>query len=84
MKEHIVFYKGSTASQLGDNSEALKLYKEYYSLYPKGAYIEGVLYELALLTNTTNKNMGKEYARELVNNYPNSLYINDYIRDIVK
>ena len=84
LKEHIVFYKGSTASQLGDNSEALKLYKEYYSLYPKGAYIEGVLYELALLTNTTNKNMGKEYARELVNNYPNSLYINDYIRDIVK
>lgn len=84
LKEHIVFYKGSTASQLGDNSEALKLYKEYYSLYPKGAYIEGVLYELALLTNTTNKDMGKEYARELVNNYPNSLYINDYIRDIVK
>ncbi|MDU4658657.1 MAG: hypothetical protein E6Y39_00675 [Clostridium butyricum] len=42
------------------------------------------MYELALLTNTTNKNMGKEYARELVNNYPNSLYINDYIRDIVK
>lgn len=84
LKEHIVFYKGSTASQLGDNSEALKLYKEYYSLYPKGSYIEGVLYELALLTNTTNKDMGKEYARELVNNYPNSLYINDYIRDIVK
>lgn len=84
LKEHIVFYKGSTASQLGDNSEALKLYKEYYTLYPKGAYIEGVLYELALLTNTTNNNMGKEYARELVNNYPNSLYINDYIRDIVK
>ena len=83
LKEHIVFYKGSTASQIGDNSEALKLYKEYYSLYPKGAYIEGVLYELALLTNTTNKDMGKEYAEELVNNYPNSLYINDYIRGIV-
>ncbi len=83
LKEHIVFYKGSTASQIGDNSEALKLYKEYYSLYPKGAYIEGVLYELALLTNTTNKDMGKEYAEELVKNYPNSLYINDYIRGIV-
>lgn len=82
LKEHIVFYKGSTASQTGDNPEALRLYKEYYSLYPKGSYIEGVLYELALLTNTTNKDMGKEYAEILVNDYPNSLYINEYIKEI--
>ena len=84
LKEHIVFYKGSTASQIGDNNDALKLYKEYYSLYPKGAYIEGVLYELALLTNTTNKDMGKQYAEELVNKFPNSVYINDYIKEIVQ
>lgn len=84
LKEHIVFYKGSTASQIGDNNDALKLYKEYYSLYPKGAYIEGVLYELALLTNTTNKDMGKQYAEELVNKFPNSVYINDYIKEIIK
>ena len=75
------FIKEVLHLNIGDNSEALKLYKEYYSLYPKGAYIEGVLYELALLTNTTNKDMGKEYAEEIVNNYPNSLYINDYIRE---
>ena len=36
-----------------------------------------------VVNNTTNKDMGKEYAEELVNNYPNSLYINDYIRGIV-
>ena len=84
LKEHIVFYKASNASQMGNNIDALKLYKEYYSLYPNGTYIEGVLYELALLTNTTNKNMGKEYANELISNYPNSLYINDYIKEIVK
>ena len=69
---------------MGDNSEALKLYKEYYSMYPKGAYIEGVLYELALLTNTTNKDMGKQYAQELVERYPNSVYINDYIKQIIE
>ena len=84
LKEHIVFYKGSTASQLGHNNDALKLYKEYYSLYPKGAYIEGALYELALLTNTTNKDMGKQYAQELVNKFPNSVYVNDYIKEILK
>ena len=84
LKEHIVFYKGSTASQMKDNTEALKLYKEYYSLYPKGAYIEGVLYELALLTNTTNKDMGRQYAQELVEKYPNSIYINDYIKQIIE
>lgn len=84
LKEHIVFYKGSTASQMSDNSEALKLYKEYYSMYPKGSYIEGVLYELALLTNTTNADMGKKYAKELVERYPNSIYINDYIRKIIE
>mgnify|MGYP004663367537 CR=1 FL=1 len=83
LKEHILFYRGSTASQLDDNAQALTLYKEYYNLYPKGSYIEGVLYELALLTTPTNKDMGKQYAKELVDKYPNSMYINDRINQLL-
>lgn len=83
LKEHIIFYQGSTASQMGNNNEAIEYYKKYNSLYPKGSYIEGVLYELALLTNTTDKDMGKLYAEKLVDNYPNSMYINDYIKNIL-
>lgn len=84
LKEHIIFYKASTALEIGDSGEALKCYKEYYSLYPKGSYIEGVLYELSLLTYKTNKDVARQYAEELMNNYPDSLYINDRIRDIIQ
>lgn len=84
LKEHILFYKGSTASQLNNSEEALNCYKEYYKLYPKGSYVEGVLYEMALLADKTDKDMARLYAEKLMDGYPNSLYINDRIREILK
>lgn len=83
LKEHIIYYRASTLLQKGNNSDALKVYEEYYNQYHKGAYVQGVLYELALLDNDINKEKSKSYANTLINDYPGSIYINDYIANII-
>lgn len=82
-KEHILFYRASNSSQMLKNDLAMKQYEEYYQNYPNGVYIEGVLYELAILTISIDKEKSKIYANELINNFPKSIYINDYIVNIL-
>lgn len=82
-KEHIIFYRASNLSQLMKNDLAIKQYEEYYEQYPNGVYREGVLYELVLLNSSIDKEKSKKYANELVNSFPQSIYINDYIINIL-
>lgn len=83
LDEHIIFYRGSTASEHGNRELALQMYEKYNELYSDGPYIEGVLYELALITEESDREKAKVYAEKLVNNYPQSLYINDRINQIL-
>lgn len=83
LEQHIIFYRGSTASEQGDKDLTLMMYEKYDQLYPNGPYIEGVLYELALLTSDNDVEKAKAYAQRLIDNYPQSIYINDKIIDIV-
>lgn len=83
LKEHIMYYKANTSLQLEENTVALEEYEEYYNEYPEGVYIEGVLYQLALLIDGIDKEKSKDYAKQLFSNYPNSIYINDYIIKII-
>ncbi len=83
LKEHILFYLGSSESQKGDNSNAIKTYEEYYNEYPKGVYAQGVIYELALLNSSVDIEKSKFYANTLINEFPGSIYINDYIVNIL-
>ena len=76
-KEHILFYRASNSLKRGDEKTALKQYEEYYSKYPKGVYTEESLYELAVLSNSTDKENSKKYANTLINNFPRSIYVND-------
>lgn len=82
-KEHILFYRASNLSMLMKNELAIKQYEEYYKDYPNGVYTEGALYELAMLTNSVDKEKSKAYANELINNFPKSIYINEYITNIL-
>ena len=59
------------------------MYEKYNDLYPSGPYTEGVLYELALLNVSDDLEKAKAYADKLVNNYPQSIYINDRIMNII-
>lgn len=81
LKEDIIYYKASTLSKKGDIASALTGYEEYYNQYPKGSYIEGILYELSLLNN--DKEKSKKYANILMNQYPKSIYINEYILNVI-
>lgn len=83
LKQHIIFYRGSTASEQDDKELALEMYRKYDELYPKGPYIEGVLYELSLLTYENDNEKSKEYAQKLIDNYPQSIYVNDRIMKII-
>ncbi|AWK50498.1 hypothetical protein DIC82_05380 [Clostridium beijerinckii] len=84
LKEHIVFYRASATYKQQDNQTALAQYEEYYNQYPKGIYIQEVLYQLTLLSNSVDKEKSKAYANTLVNNFPNSIYINDNIVSILR
>lgn len=83
LKEHIIFYRASTTLKQSDNKAAIQQYEEYYNQYSDGSYIQEVLYELALLNNPENKDKSKYYANTLAEKYPNSLYVNDKIINII-
>ena len=83
LEPHIIFYRGSTASEQGNRDLTLQMYERYNDLYPSGPYTEGVLYELALLNVSDDLEKAKAYSDKLVNNYPQSIYINDRIMSII-
>ena len=83
LEPHIIFYRGSTASEQGNRDLTLQMYEKYNDLYPSGPYTEGVLYELALLNVSYDLEKAKAYSDKLVNNYPQSIYINDRIMSII-
>lgn len=83
LNEHIIFYLGSSLLNGEKANSALKFYEEYDKNYPQGSYIEGVLYQLSLLNSSNNIEKSKEYANKLISNYPNSMYINDLLLNIV-
>ncbi len=84
IKEHILFYRGSTSYNLSDNESAIGQLEEYYKQYPKGVYAQEALYELALISNSLDKEKSKAYANKLMTDFPNSMYVNDKIKDILK
>lgn len=84
LKEHILFYRASNSSKILDDKVTVAQYEEYCNQYPKGVYAEEALYELALLSNPLDKEKSKNYANLLVNNFPNSIYVNDKIMNILE
>lgn len=83
-KEHVLFYRASNSLKRADDKNALKQYEEYYSQYPKGVYTDESLYQLALLTNSVDKEKSKKYANTLINNFPHSIYVNDKLAGIAR
>lgn len=83
LREDILFFRGNSAEQMQEKEKSKLLYKEYIDKYPSGAYAEGVLYDLALF-NKDDISLSKSYAEKLMDLNPNSIYINDNIRDIIE
>lgn len=83
LDEHVMFFTAKAAKASGNNG--VSYYKEYIKKYPKGAYIEESLYDLAILSYE-NKNIkeAEKYAKVLASEYGNSMYYNDRIKLIIK
>lgn len=84
LKEHILFYRASNSLKILDDKVTAAQYEEYYNQYPQGVYVEEALYELALLNNAVDKEKSKNYANLLINNFPDSIYVNDKMRSIAE
>lgn len=83
LKEHIIYYRSTSFLKKGNSDSALKGYEEYYNLYPNGSYIQDSLYQLILMYNDIDKQKSKNYANILINNYPDSIFVNDYVMKII-
>lgn len=83
LNDDITFLLASVNEKLGDNNEAIKYFEKYISVYENGNYIEESYYKVSLLYKGLNKEKSKYYAEELVNKFPNSIYNNTNIKDIL-
>lgn len=83
LNDDITFLLASVNEKLGDNNEAIKYFEKYISVYENGNYIEESYYKVSLLYKDLNKEKSKYYAEELVNKFPNSIYNNTNIKDIL-
>lgn len=81
---HITFMLASAYEKDGDIENCLKYYYEYDKLYQDQCYEETVLYKLAILNRNIDKEKSKNYAKKLLNNFPQSDYNNSIINEILK
>ncbi|OFI06850.1 tetratricopeptide repeat protein [Clostridium acetireducens DSM 10703] len=80
---HIVYTLGNCFQNIGNIESSLVYYEEYIKKFENGDYADIVLYNLSLIYSNINKNKSKEYAKRLIEKYPESMYNNSNIRAIV-
>jgi len=81
---HEIFYLGAINEKLNDTKEATNYYEIYYNNYKDGPYIETVIYSLAMLYKQEDLTRSKTYAMELREKYPESIYNNEVISNLLK
>lgn len=89
LKPHIQFIIANNYEKMNNIEEAVKYFEEYEKenkdKSKKDAnYMEEVLYKLAVYYKSTNIEKSKKYAEDLYDKYPDSMYINTNIKDILK
>lgn len=80
---HIIYMLGTSFDLLGDSKGSIKYYEEYDHSFSDGSYEETVLYRLAIIYKDSNITQSKNYAEKLINNYPQSIYNNSQINNLI-
>jgi len=80
---HLIFFNAATDEQLGNVDNAIIEYGEYYNSYKKETYITETIYKLALLNNDKDKAKSILYAQEIRGKYPDSIYNNQIIANLL-
>lgn len=84
LDDDIIFLLASTYEVNGDINKAIDNYDKYILNYNEGSYIQEAYYRGALLYKDINTKKSKEYANKIIINYPNSIYNNNYVKEIMK
>ncbi len=84
LDDDIIFLLASTYEANGDINKAIENYDKYILSYNEGSYIQEAYYKGALLYKGINIEKSKEYANKIIINYPNSIYNNNYVEEIMR
>lgn len=79
----IIYFLATSYKNSGDIENAIKYYTMYDDSNKTGSYEETVLYELAVIYKSIDKQKAKDYANRLVAHYPRSIYNNSIIKSII-
>lgn len=82
--QHGIFYTAVCNNRLNNKSESINYYEQYYNKFSDGIYREEVIYSLAMLYKDENLFEAKKYAQILKDEYPNSMYNNENISNLLK
>lgn len=82
--QHGIYFMALCNNKIGNASEAIDYFEEYYNEFSDGIYREEVIYSLVLLYKDEDLYECKKYANELRNEYPNSMYNNQEISNLLK
>ncbi|MBD7916596.1 tetratricopeptide repeat protein [Clostridium sp. Sa3CUN1] len=83
LDDDIIFLLGATYENLGYKDKAIEIFDRYISEYINGSYIEEAYYRAALLYRNEDIDISKNYANKILINYPNSIYNNSYVEEIM-
>jgi len=83
LQEHIIYMLAASYKDISDFQNAIKYYELNLKQFPRGSYTQEILYNLILINKEVDINKAKEYAEKLVNQFPNSLYYNSIVKNIL-
>ena len=83
LRDDIMFLLASTYENINDVDKAINYYDSYIEEYEGGSYIQEAYYRAALIYKDRNNEKSKIYALKLKDNYPNSIYNNSKIKNII-
>lgn len=83
LRDDIMFLLASTYENINDVDKAINYYDFYIEEYEGGSYIQEAYYRAALIYKDRNNEKSKTYALKLKDNYPNSIYNNSKIQEII-
>ena len=83
LHDDILFFLAASYQSKQIEDKAIENFELFVSKYPKGSYSEEAFYKLILLYENKDINISKKYAKQFTEIYPNSIYYNNEIYNIL-
>ena len=84
LQEHIIYMLAVSYKSVSDFQNSVKYYELSLKQFPRGSYVEEVLYNLIIINKEVDIKKSKSYAQQLVKRFPNSLYNNTIVKNVLE